>query len=96
MSPFPFDYSPSSFPQLDEHRPSHQPAAGLVSQSGTCMITNSWKSKTHWAEGVGGGAAESLGGGEGMGLKAVEEGRKRSVVFFTNVLFSISHFPYPL
>lgn len=28
-------------------------------------------------EGVGGGAAAAWGGGEGMGPKAVEEGRKR-------------------
>lgn len=59
------------------HRPSHQPTAGLVSQSGTCMITNSWKSKTHWAEEVGGGAAQAWGGGEGTGLEAFEVGRKR-------------------
>lgn len=46
------------------------------------MITNSWKSKKHRAEGVwgdggGGGAAEAWDGGEGMRPKAVEEGRKR-------------------
>lgn len=61
LSPFPFDWSPSSFPQLDAHRPSHQPASGFVSQSGTCMITNSWKSKKHWVEGVGEEGLQRLG-----------------------------------
>lgn len=41
------------------------------------MITNSWKSKTHWAEEVGGGAALAWDGGEGTGLEAFEVGRKR-------------------
>lgn len=61
-------------------------AAELVGQSGTCVITNSWKSKknnnkkgksTGWRGRVGGGAAQTLRGGKGIGPKAVG-GRKRS------------------
>lgn len=68
---FPFDQSPSSFPQLDARRPSHKPAAGLVSQSGTCMITNSWINKMRWAAGARVAVVKATG------PKAVEEGRER-------------------
>lgn len=48
-------------------------AAGLVSQSGTCMIISSWKSKAgtgRWGREWG---RIGLEGGGGTGLKAVEE-----------------------
>lgn len=37
------------------------------------MISNSWKSITNWGSGEG----LQQGGGEGMGINADEEGRKR-------------------
>lgn len=78
LSPFPFDYGPSQTAQLDAHRPSHQPAAGLVSQSGTCVITNSWKSKTDcWEDGVEGGSVVCGGDGEGKGQKEAAKERRK-------------------
>lgn len=78
LSPFPFDYGPSLTAQLDAHRPSHQPAAGLVSQSGTCVITNSWKSKTDcWEDGVEGGSVVCGGDGEGKGQKEAAKERRK-------------------